>query len=384
MHSFYTHYRGHLRTIGIHLAICSILYFLDFYYFIPRLARDNSDVIQRLSLISWLTELATFYGLGYVVFPRYLYTRRIRHLIALIGVVYYIHYLINYFSFQWIQPYSDGYSHAHESYVERIWVQILRPYGLLGCFTNIPTTLWNYAYSLFIPTILLFFKAVSDIILYRNRAFRLERDKLESDRKQLLLEKNNLTLELDFLRSQINPHFLFNTLNSLYVRVIDLDDEAAEIVLKLSDLMRYNLYESNVDRIGITKELDFIENYLALERVRHGQRVDISYEATGNFLHHSIAPLLLISLVENAFKHGASKSREKAFVRVEAHLQDSCFTFRVINSVPPAVSSPSHSTTGGVGIVNTRKRLDLLYPQKHHLTLTPDEHLFTAELTLNL
>ncbi len=382
IHSFASKHRRRLQTLLVHLIGWVLLYFMDLSYFIPRLVKDNSEVVQRLALISWLTELATFYGLGYVVFPRYLYTRRIGHLVVCIGLAFFIHYLINYFSFQWIQSFSDGYRKLQESYVERIWLQFIQPYGLLGCFTNLPTALWNYAYSLFVPTILLFFKAVNDIVSYQNRASRLERDKLEMDRKQLLLEKNNLTLELDFLRYQINPHFLFNTLNSLYVRVIDLDDEAAEIVLKLSDLMRYNLYESNVDRTEITKELHFIESYLALERVRHGERVDIRFETTGNFQHQFIAPLLLISFVENAFKHGAGKTREKAFVRVEAHLQGSRFTFRVVNSVPTTGVSPS--PTGGVGLAITRKRLDLLYPQRYQLNLSSGGGVFTAEVILDL
>lgn len=382
---FDRHHRSTLKKVGLHLLAWLLLYFLDRHYFAPRLLHDNAEVVSRLSLITWLVDISVYYGLGHFVFPRYLYTRRIPYLIGAILLVFQATYLINYFSFRWVQPYSDGYGLAQVAYVEKIWHQFLKPHGLLGCFTHLPTAFWSYSWSLFIPTVILFFKGIKDITQYRNRALRLERDKYESDRKQLLLEKNNLALELDFLRSQINPHFLFNTLNSLYVRVIDLDDEAAEIVLKLSDLMRYNLYESNVERITVAKELEFIQNYLLLERARHGQRVEISYTETGDFQHHQIAPLLLISLVENAFKHGASKTRDKAFVRVEAHLEGSTFTFRVENSVSPLTNpAPQKPNSGGVGLVNTRKRLDLLYPDQHQLALNAGEQTYTAELILEL
>jgi two-component system, LytTR family, sensor kinase len=210
--------------------------------------------------------------------------------------------------------------------------------------------------------------------------------------KNLRLEKDKLNLELDFLKAQVNPHFLFNTLNSVYARVFDSDEQAADLVLRLSELMRYNLYESDVARIALDKELSYVQNYLDLERNRlSDQYVVIDYEQSGNPATYQIVPLLLITFVENAFKHGVKGATEPAYVQVSATVTAGQLVFRVENSVPrrhqiSAMEPPTGliNKSGGIGLGNVRRRLDALYKDRYELITTLTEDTYTVLMTVQV
>jgi LytS/YehU family sensor histidine kinase len=159
--------------------------------------------------------------------------------------------------------------------------------------------------------------------------------------------------------------------------------------MRLSNLMRYSLYESNRERVVMTKEVDYIESYIELEKARFSDKVVIDYSLQGNPDHYFIAPLLLISFVENAFKHGTSRSLSPSFVHIAIHLEGSKLLFLVKNSVPPKHGLLNHEQNasekpGGFGLVNTAKRLELLYPQKHKLTITQTDEHFQINLEIDL
>ncbi len=196
------------------------------------------------------------------------------------------------------------------------------------------------------------------------------------------LETQNMQSELKFLRSQINPHFLFNTLNNLYALTLKKSDQAPEIVIKLSEMMRYMLYECNEPKVFLSKELNYIKNYLDLERIRQN-KVEIKFTQTGAVHHQKIAPLLLITFIENCFKHGIKNSLETGYVNLEILVDENEMQFEVTNSKPAALPYQEHKRSGGIGLVNVKRRLDLLYPDKHHLEIEDTPNTYCVRLNLN-
>ena len=208
----------------------------------------------------------------------------------------------------------------------------------------------------------------------------------QTELNNLALNQENNLLELDLLKAQLNPHFLFNALNSIYVRVIDADDQAADLVLRLAELMRYNLYETDTAAVSLEQELGYIENYLQLEQARHGQRVEILFSSQGNFSHLTIAPLILLAFVENAFKHGIGGQQQEAYVWVEAHTEQlDTLVFTVQNSLAASVQRHfPDPKSGGVGLPNVRQRLALLYPNTHQIDVEQSADSYVVTLTLRL
>ncbi|MFY7936062.1 MAG: sensor histidine kinase [Flavobacterium sp.] len=200
--------------------------------------------------------------------------------------------------------------------------------------------------------------------------------------KNLKLERDNIRLELDYLKSQVNPHFLFNVLNSIYSTVIDTEPQAAQIILKLSAMMRYSLYETNSDRVELNREIQFIKDYIELERIRHQKKSKISFTLEGNPANLQIPPLMLISFVENAFKHGVNTTIKQSWVDVRLEIIESTLIFKISNSRPvKAINEPQN---GGIGIINIKKRLEMIYPKKHSLTIssTPETYEVCLKITL--
>ncbi len=190
-----------------------------------------------------------------------------------------------------------------------------------------------------------------------HHVFKL-RDKAEQ------LEKENLHAELRFLRSQINPHFFFNTLNSLYGLTQERSDKAPEVVHKLSELMSFVLYESDEETIPLAKELKYIRNYIELEEVRYGDRFSCNLSASGN-MDILIPPLLMLPFIENSFKHGIRHESNRGWINIGVNVTGNLFTFKIDNSIP---SSPDETGDHhGLGIANVQRRLELLYPSKYNL-----------------
>lgn len=189
-----------------------------------------------------------------------------------------------------------------------------------------------------------------------------------------LLEKEKLEAELKFLKGQIHPHFLFNTLNNLYALTLKKDEHAPEIVLKLSDLMNYMLYDTNTQYIDIEKEINYIKNYIALEKIRYGNRVDISFNIAGQIAGNKIAPMLILPFVENSFKHGVSGEIEDAWITIDLLIQGNDMTLKVENSKSlEYVKRSQREYASGIGLANVKRRLDLLYKDQYELKIFDDE-----------
>jgi len=209
-------------------------------------------------------------------------------------------------------------------------------------------------------------------------------DWLASQREKKELQRQTLKSELKFLKSQINPHFLFNTLNSLYALTLKKSDLAPEIVLKLSEMMRYMLYECNEREVPLSKEINYLKNYLELERIRQGKRMDINFSMRGEVSGQKIAPLMFIPFIENSFKHGISNQISSGYVNIYLEIDAQEVNMTIENSKAATVPSPSGKKSGGIGLVNVKRRLDLLYPEKYELTIDNDPNTYTVKLSIDL
>jgi hypothetical protein len=194
-----------------------------------------------------------------------------------------------------------------------------------------------------------------------------------------IIENEKLQAELSHLKTQIHPHFLFNTLNSIYALSIKKDDKAAETIVKLSEFMRYLLKDSNQDEVLLEKEITYIDNYIDLQKSRLRNAVDLEYNAIGDFWMHKIAPLLLFPFIENAFKYGVNPD-ENSVIKIAIKLDDNHLTMRVFNHKV----SVSNIESSKIGLQNTLDRLQLYYPKKHSFTIDENQESYTVNLRIEL
>ncbi len=200
-------------------------------------------------------------------------------------------------------------------------------------------------------------------------------------RKQL--EEQNLQLELDYLRSQVNPHFLFNTLNNIYGLVLE-NQKASESILKLADLMRYSLYETGDNLVLLERELKFIQEYIDLERLRLNKDKRIDFELEGKPDGLKIKPLILVTFIENAIKHGLGKSNSAAFVEITIRLADQELLFVCMNSIPEKIQISETPKEEGIGLKNTKRRLDHYYRSNYSLRTNQTEKSYKVELRMHM
>lgn len=223
------------------------------------------------------------------------------------------------------------------------------------------------------------------LVVSASTIFKIVSDWARHQRERKELQTESMQSELRFLRSQINPHFLFNTLNNLYALTLKKSDKAPEIVLKLSEMMRYMLYECNERRVFLSKEVNYIRNYLDLERLRQGRNMDISFEVHGNVSNQKIAPLMFIPFLENSFKHGASNHlAEGGYVHIKLDIEENRVHLFIENSKPEIPVRHTGKKSGGIGLVNVKRRLKLLYPEQYKLKIEAQPNSYRVDLILGL
>lgn len=198
------------------------------------------------------------------------------------------------------------------------------------------------------------------------------------------LKSENLQSELKFLKSQINPHFLFNTLNSLYALTLKKSDLAPEIVLRLSEMMRYMLYECNEKQVPLEKEVNYLINYLELEKLRHGNKFKVDLVIEGDVKNQKIAPLMFIPFIENCFKHGLNNQISEGYVNIQVNALPDEVDVTIENSKGPILPSSTDRKSGGIGLVNVKRRLELLYANQYELNISDNPDNYRIELKLNL
>lgn len=209
-------------------------------------------------------------------------------------------------------------------------------------------------------------------------------DWFEFENIQKNVENEKLTAELNFLKAQINPHFLFNTLNNLYYLAYTKSPNTTEVIAKLSQMMRYMIYDSNYQKVPLNKEIEYMQNYISLERLRLNNQIPIDLKIEGQVQNALITPLIFITFLENAFKHGVSNNNKDAWVRAYIHMNGKVCTYEVENSKLPN-AKPEAETKSGIGLQNVKRRLELSYPEKYELSVNdlPDRYRVQLKIELN-
>jgi sensor histidine kinase YesM len=200
-------------------------------------------------------------------------------------------------------------------------------------------------------------------------AIKLVQEYARQKRENTILAEEKVKSELQMLKNQLQPHFLFNNLNNIYSLVISNDSQAGGAILQLSDILSYMLYECYAEKVAIDKEIQLIKNYIELEKVRYGQRLDLSMTVEGDHFSKGISPLLLIPFVENAFKHGVAKTAEKSWIRIHLDVSEHELSLMVENNYPTIEKEGMPMLKSGIGIENLKKRLDILYPNHHAMSI---------------
>lgn len=218
----------------------------------------------------------------------------------------------------------------------------------------------------------------TSLYLLLTIALKFSMDWYEQKKVLQEIQVAKLQAEVNYLRSQVNPHFLFNALNNLYALTLKKSDQAPEVVLKLAELMEYMLYEGEEARIPLEKEIRYLNNYLELEKIRQGNNADIRLTVKGNMDKCWIPPFLIFPLVENAFKHGVSRALHNAYLFINISVTDA-LEIAIENNkhnVPPVAGN------GGIGLLNLQRRLALLYPDRHIFEIKDESDRYAVYLKI--
>jgi sensor histidine kinase YesM len=314
-------------------------------------------IVTDICLIS-----VSYYFIVYVGLPK-LYNNKWLQFLLCLFVVYLVTSYANYFLYNWL---------FKQFHVLKQLVLVFGENGFLYAPFHKYTLLINWSFTLSSLSIAVVVKVIKDILMARTKTVELERD--------------NIRLELQFLQAQIQPHFVLNSINSVYSVVAGVDDEAATMLLRLSALLRYALHESANSTVSLVREVEFLSEYIGLEAVRQHERTTLSFQHEGALDDFEIPPLLLVTFVENAFKHGINATYRQAWADIRLQISgDGTLSFRVENSKPPSeVQFKTKKHPAGIGLDNTRRRLNLLFPGRHSLTVTDAAETFTINLMLQL
>ena len=329
---------------------------------------ERTDLLLLFTLREVITIMLVHYFLAYYAIPKFLLRYKWFYFILCLVLSYVALMAGMYYSLYFLEKYNlvNGY-----------FVQIATFFLKYDFFTTLvdPDRMYNiFTFNISITLSLL----VKITISFYNSSIQ----KLSLERENIQLEKEKTEMELDFLKAQVNPHFFFNTLNNIYSLIVDKDEFAAGIVLKLSDLMRYSLYESNNNKIPLRRELQFIQDYVKLEKIRHKEHVTINTNVQTVPEGLEIPPLILVTFVENAFKHGVQNTIAASQVTITASVTDATLTFVVQNSKPDKLKK--EIVQGGIGLINVQRRLNLLYPDRYLLTIDNQPLYYTVNLIITL
>jgi len=331
-------------------VIYHLVFWLVFYFFLVVISQESHSLAtgMLINLIRiFFYSIAVYINL-FILFPNYLAKQKYWHYILFLCIVIMIIVPLESFALY------HSISHDH---------------------TTLQSFLNKSIHSIFILT---FFVASSSSI------YKIINDWFTHQREKVDLQAQTLKSELKYLKSQVNPHFLFNTLNSLYALTLKKSDLAPEIVLRLSEMMRYMLYECNEKVVPLDKEINYINNYLELEKLRHGDKFEIKFALNGDPSKLRIAPLMFMPFIENSFKHGLNSQIQSGYVHINMNVSNQEATIKVDNSNPPAMPAMKQRRSGGVGLVNIKRRLQLIYPNNHKLDIDNTPNSFHVKLHINL
>lgn len=329
----------HLLFWVVYLGFCVVFIFFGVYQI------REAFFYETLPILFSLDVLMAYFNL-YVLIPRFLAKGRYGlYGMLLVATLVFTAWLNTLLKILFAKTGSPIYN-------------LMAPYA----FANIIGTLAERFYPLAITT-----------------AIKISKDWLQNRRRLQESEKQTLEAELNFLKSQIQPHFFFNTLNNLYSLTLKKSDEAPGVVLKLSDLMSYMLYETNTAKVPLNKEINYLQNYIDLERLRFGKNIALQFIMDGETNGIQVPPLVLVLFVENGFKHGLRNADNTLELDILLRAEKDSLYFMVKNKT---AVNPTHKTAAGIGLKNVRRRLDLLYGNNYTLQETKEGDTYTVALKL--
>ena len=312
--------------------------------------REENNVQQHPDSIRFLyqyvvncfTWVLLFYANSYVLIPALVYKKKyISYAMSLIIVLFFL-FLLN-----------------------RLSVSIFLP--------TLPFSIRAFTFFYFFPCM---------FILACSIAFRMFRDKVQSDNIAIQKERENLKTELAFLRSQVSPHFMFNVLNNMVSLARKKSDQLEPSLFKLSSLLRYMLYETDEEKVLLEREVEYLQSYIDLQLQRFGSKVKVNLQMKDFDGSYFIEPMLLIPFVENAFKHGTG-FKQNSEITIELEAKKDRLQFMVKNYYDSSIQQVRDKTSG-IGLQNVKRRLDLLYKGEHNLQIEHKDNYFTVTLQLNL
>ncbi|MDY0183901.1 MAG: histidine kinase [Proteiniphilum sp.] len=332
-----------IARISVHIIFWFCAWFFFFFYY-KRYSEINSYTFGA-SLINLIVAIITVYTFNYHLIPNILLKNKKRKFFAFafvtIVMFFYIQLLLTLLLV--VKQLSDG----HHLFPEMLDIVML---------------FFNLFFVVFIAIAIKFYKRWN-----------------EKDFQEQKVQKEKVEAELQMLKTQINPHFLFNTLNSIYVLAMKQSEQTANTVMKLSDILDYILYRIDTPKIAISNEIKIIENYIELEKIRFSNRIDINFTTDLKSQGIQIPPMLIIPFIENAFKHGVAKSIEKSWIKISLKETDGALNILVANS---KTQSKVEDKTGGIGLMNVKKRLSLLYKEKYELNIFEEQMQYTVSLSI--
>jgi LytS/YehU family sensor histidine kinase len=338
-------FRGHHRMIVLHLIFWVLYFTYRIYDLQGYIGIDKAIAYVSIPLVSNLIASYTHY---FFILPLWLSRQRIKTYatatLALLVIVVVMRIIIENQLYPMIVK--------NETYFQTVKL------------TRIISTLWD---------------TIAFILFTGMIRFTVDRFDLESKQKQLQNEK--LTAELNYLKAQINPHFLFNTLHNLNYLVYSRSTLATEVIIKLSGIMRYMIDEVNKSRVQLQQEVEYLSNYIHLESIRLTNPFELTFEKEGDFALIEIAPLTLIPLVENAFKHGVQDRTSGCWIKIRLEVREDKILFDVSNRILPI--DPSRPASG-FGLENLKKRLALSYPHRHHFVMSQQNSVHSVKLILDV
>jgi len=329
--------------IAIHILFWFCAWFFFFFYY-KRYSEVNIFTLTA-SLINLIAAIATVYTFNYYLIPNILLKNKLVKfiLLAFVAIV----------MFFYIQLLLTLFLVVKSLYTEnRLFPEMI----------DVMMLFLNMFFVVFVAIAIKFYKRWN-----------------EKDFREQQVQKERVEVELQMLKMQINPHFLFNTLNSIYVLALKKSDQTANVVMKLSDILDYILYRIDAPKIEISSEIRIIENYIELEKIRFTDRVSLKFTSNFKSKNLQIPPMLIIPFVENAFKHGVAKSIDKSWINITIEETDDMLDIVVSNSKS---QNTIKNVAGGIGLLNVKKRLKLLFSNRYKLDISENINRFDVHLSI--
>lgn len=377
-----------LLVILLHLIAWTVFIFYPFIFFRVQVV---GNAFYYKQVVNTLFLAAVFYYSSYYLFPRLIKKiQLLKNVLLLLALIVFIplqQYALEYVLFkrieedhvQIISPLSKAKIAEFHTLSPRKEIRIVVRRDSISHdrFFNVPLPAHKLFFNETLQTSVssvLFVLLLSGFVSVAGEFFK-------TDKKRKELENQRLNAELAFLKSQVNPHFFFNTLNTIYLLAHKKSDQTEHVVVKLSEIMRYMIYESNAAEVSLSREIKYLSDYIDLQKMRLSKKIEVQFNVEGDAGNLLIAPMMLIPFIENAFKHGISYL-EESFIFIEIKIFGSNIAFATRNKIFSKKEGVEESS--GVGLENVQKRLALLYPGRHTLNIDQQNKEFVVDLNIRL